>query len=198
MPYSHPVRSQLGTLALTVLLTLTSGCGGDEPAGDGGASSASGKGGSEWSEPTEAEGSPDGSRAPPALVRSPEELLVALRTGVARGQGHADASFQRSVEDVASVLFDMSAQASEADLAGARAHMQVAAIAGEVSRWLAAEEGARAERQESHPTDVAIHDRFLEVAAGGPEAYAAWCREEAQKLLLDHREATYARLMGDK
>ena len=184
-----PLRRSLVAVAFLVLAA----CGGDDEAPK---PTPEGGGEADWSRPTEAaaSGSPDGDGA---HVRTPDELLEDLRTRVASGRGHSDPSYQRSVENVASVLFDTGADASEEDLLGARSHMQVAAIVGEVGGWLAASKEARAEREKSHPTDVAIHDRFLEVAVGGPDAYAVWCRTDAPELLKAHREATYARLMGD-
>ena len=195
MPISCRLRLPCRLWAPCLIGLLLLGCGGDQGGGSGAGTEDAGE--AEWSRPAggTAAGSPDGA---PAAPRSPEALLSDLRERVAAGRGHSDVSYQRSVEDVASVLFDTGAEAPAEDLDGARAHMQVAAIAGEVSVWLRAGADERAAREKSHPTDVAIHDRFLEVSQGGPEAYKAWCAEGAPALLRDHREATYARLMGDQ
>jgi len=179
-----------------VLTGLLAGCGADAPTGPApDATEAEGA----WSEPqgTRGSGSPDGNDA---AVRDASALLADLRARVAEGLGHADVGFQRSVQDVASVLWDLTDQGGAAALihAGTQGHMQILAIAGDVSRWLAESEGARATYQKSHPTDVAIHDAFLAAAARGPEAYRTWCEEEAHALLGRHSEASRERVMRDR
>lgn len=172
------------------------GCGGDAPS-DPSADTTESDGA--WSEPQGAQvsGSPDGDDA---AVRDASALLADLRARVAEGRGHADAGFQRSVQDVASVLWDLSEPGAASILVrgGSQGHMQILAIAGDVSRWLAESEDARATYERSHPTDVAIHDAFLAAAAGGPDAYRAWCEGEAHDLLANHREASIERVMRDR
>ena len=185
MPEARDFWTLLPVCALAAAVALLAGCGGQdapEPATE--------PTDEEWSapEPIAGSGSPDGDEA----VRSADSILADLRTRIAEGQGHADPTFQKNVQDAASVLWD--AQADPATLAGAQQHMQIAAIAGEVSRWLAESEGARAEREKSNPTDVAIHDAFLTAAGQGPEAYRAWCAGEGARLLGEHREARYLKV----
>jgi hypothetical protein len=173
-------RPWLGVLASVALLVLA-GCG-DEPASEPGE-------GPDWSDPagSHAQGSPDGDG-----TTSAEVLLAKLRGRVAEGSGHADPSFERDVGDVAAVLWAPDPESGA--LEAARVHMQVANIAGEVGRWLAASESARAERTKSHPTDVALHDAFLAAAAKGPDVYRAWCAGEGARLLEEHADARYAKL----
>jgi hypothetical protein len=191
MPVSCVLRPLSRGVLLGAVLALCA-CGADEkapaPGGDGSP-------GAEWSRPTgvPGEGPPGGDVG----VRSAEDLLADLRARVLSGRGHADAAFQKSFEDVAVVLWDGGTQAEEAEVLGARAHMQVATIAGEVGGWLAASEGARTQLAGSDPTDLEIHDRFVEVSAQGPDAYKAWCQEDAQQLLREHREAVITRMMGE-
>lgn len=132
-------------------------------------------------------GSPDGGSADG--VTSAETLLERLRRRVAEGTGHADPSFERQVGDVAAVLW--SDEAEGPALEAARVHTQVVNIAGEVGRWLATSESARAERTKSHPTDVALYDAFLRAAARGPQAYRAWCAAQGARLLREHADAQY-------
>jgi len=185
MPQARDFWTLLPTSALVAAVALLAGCGGQE-APDPAAEPAD----EEWSapEPVAGSGSPDGDEA----VRSAGSILADLRTRIAEGRGHADPTFQKNVQDVAAVLWD--ARADPATLAGAQGHMQIAAIAGEVSRWLAESAGARAEREQSNPTDVAIHDAFLAAAGQGPEAYRAWCADEGARLLAQHREARYRKV----
>lgn len=194
MPVSCALRRRLLITLLVLGAGGLSGCG-DDAAGP--ATADTGAAGTEWSAPVVADGtdSPDGPRDG---VRSADELVADLRSRIASGQGHADASYQQSVEDVAAVLWDTSTFAGlRAGIEASSAHQKVAAIAGDVSRWLAATPSARAERSQSHPTDVAIHDAFLASSAQGAQAYRLWCGQEALHLLEQHREAVYRKLMPD-
>ena len=183
----HPIScawAALGlVLALGGLLGLP-GCG-DDPAPQPGEPEPG------WSDPAAdgGVGHPDGGTADG--VTSAETLLARLRKRVAEGKGHTDPTFERLVGDMASVLWEPDAQGAE--LEAARVHMQVANIAGEVGRWLAASASARAERSKSHPTDVALFDAFLAATAAGPESYRTWCGEEGARLLKAHADAQYRR-----
>jgi len=179
-------------VCLPVLLACFLGACGDDPTEPENDSTTAESGTEEapWSEPAVVEGvgSPDGDGSP---VKSAESLLTALRSRIDEGRGHSDPSFDKNVQDVAAVLWasDASVEVRQA----AQVHMQVAAIAGEVGRWLSASEGARAEREASNPTDVALFDAFLVAAGKGPEAYRTWCSTDGAKLLEAHAEAAYRR-----
>ncbi len=189
-------------LLVLAFLPLVAGCGEDGPApapsAEGGPPAAE----SDWSDPSPgtgatgrpepvegagaATGTPDGS-----AVGSPEALLARLRARVAGGRGMGDADYERDVRDVAEVLWPSDADA--AARAGAQVHVQVAAIAAEVSGWLAAGEDARAARAKTNAVDLEVHDAFLAATAGGPDAYRSWCEAAGAALLKKLAEARRAR-----
>ncbi|MDA1196263.1 MAG: hypothetical protein O2894_13930, partial [Planctomycetota bacterium] len=123
-------------------------------------------------------------------------LLAALRRRVAEGRGLAEAGYEEQVRDVAEVLWP--ADGSAEIRAPAQVHMQVAAIASEVGGWLAATADARAEYEQTHPTDVGLHDAFLAAAGNGPEAYAAWCAGAGRAQLEAHADARRKRFFGPR
>lgn len=196
------LRSRAVRPALAAALLAAAGlgaCGSDAEPPTPVATDQSGGAEDSWSEPeaVQGEGSPDGDDPGAGAIRDAAALLADLRARVAEGRGHADASFQRSVQDVAAVLWDLSDAKAASVLArtGVQGHMQVLAVAGDVSRWLTESDDARAGYEKSHPTDVAIHDAFLAAAARGPDQYRVWCEEDAHQLLARHREASMRRVM---
>lgn len=199
MAVSCALRRQFLTALLVLACSGLPGCGEDASAPTGGDSSLSDP---QWSEPVAAQGSASKDASAGGSqddVRSADELLADLRSRIAGGRGHADASYQQSVLDVAAVLWDASTAQGLLDGAQAMgAHQKVAAISGDVSRWLAAGPSARAQRTGSNPTDLAIHDAFLVASAKGAQAYRLWCGKQALALLEAHREAVYRKLMPDR
>ena len=194
MPVFCALRRRLLTGLVVLGAVGLSGCGDDAGAPSEG--DHSGAPDPEWSRPVapEGRGSPDG---PVDGVRGADDLLADLRTRIDEGRGHADASYQQSVELVAAVLWDAPGVGAPGDLEAVRTHLQTAAISGEVSHWLAASPSARAERSKTNPTDLAIHDAFLAASAKGADAYRAWCGAAGVKLLREHREATYRKLIPE-
>ena len=95
------------------------------------------------------------------------------------------------MQDVAAVLWEADAKGVVSP--AAQVHVQVAAIAGEVGRWLTASDTARVEREASNPTDLALHDAFLAASKEGPDAYRLWCSNAGANLLEKHAEAAYLR-----
>ena len=177
----------LACAALTLGALVSSGCGDDEePSGE--------PPGSDRSDPAlhSGTGSPDGGTA----VKSAKELLATLHARVADGRGLADAAFERDVQSVAAVLWDLAAGGHSP--APAQVHVQISSVAAEVGAWLAASETARAEREKSHPVDVQIHDAFLEAASCGPEAYRTWCGDAGAALLKQLGAARRARFFPPK
>lgn len=184
-------------LLVAACAVVLGACGDDTPPADlpeAGSSSAGGAAGearpSGWSDPAPgvgdaASGTPDGSDA-----GSPEALLARLRARVAGGRGMADAEYERDVRDVAEVLWP--SDGAPAERAGAQVHVQIAAIAAQVSAWLAEGENARAERSKSNPIDVEIHDAFLKASAAGGDTYRQWCEDAGATLLKKLAEARRA------
>lgn len=179
-------RTLLGCL-LGLLACGLAACG-DDPVDPAGAGQTPPAEDAPWSAPAPVEGlgSPDGESS---AIRSAESVLAGLRERIADGRGHSDPTFDKDVQDVAAVLWEPTAQGAAAE--AAQVHVQVASIAGEVGRWLARSETARVERAASNPTDLALHDAFLEAAGKGPEVYRAWCGDAGAKLLEKHAEAAY-------
>ncbi|MDF1702869.1 MAG: hypothetical protein P1V36_17095, partial [Planctomycetota bacterium] len=120
----------LSLVACGVLATLA-GCG-EEPAAPIEAPPPGTEAEAGWSDhaggeqPATAEGTPDGPES-----RTPDALLARLHGRVADGRGLGDATYERDVRDVAEVIWPADAPAAER--AGAQVHMQLAAVAAEVS-----------------------------------------------------------------
>ena len=178
-------------LSMGVALPLA-GCGDDEAPADPPAATPgpNADGGPAWSGPAPgvgdaATGTPDGAEA-----GSADALLARLRGRVAGGRGMADQEYESDVRDVAEVLWP--SDADPAARAGAQVHVQIAAIAAQVSGWLAEGENARAERTASNPIDVEIHDAFLKASAAGADTYRQWCEDAGATLLKKLAEARRA------
>jgi hypothetical protein len=189
-----PIFRRLGATAAVLLLALAPGCGDDAPPAGQPTRPPDGSPWSEVADPT-ATGSPDGDMAAGG-VKSADAVLERLRARVASGEGSSDQGYQREAEAVAAVLWPGEPEGE--DLASARVHMDVATIAGDVSRWLVESEDARALREKSHGLDVEVHDAFLAASAKGPEAYKAWCAGEGQALVARRKAALYEKLFDKK
>lgn len=191
MDRSRPDSCRLGAVALLLVTLGLSGCGEAEneaQAPDSGAST-------DWSDPAApgdvGTGSPDGDGSKPA-----GEVLTRLHTRLASGEGNSGPSFQQDVEAVAAVLWG--AATDPKDTAPARVHVEVCNISGEVSRWLAASDEARAERTKSHPHDVGLHDAHVAALGAGADGYKAWCGGAGAKQLTALKEARYQEMFGRK
>ena len=103
----------------------------------------------------------------------------------------ADADYERDVRDVAEVLWP--ADGTPEQRAGAQVHVQLAAIASQVSGWVAEGDEMRAERMKTNPVDFEIHDAFLDATAAGPDTYRSWCEDVGAGLLKKMAEARRAR-----
>ncbi len=176
----HPL---LIALLVAVPALSLAGCGADEapqPQPDDPA----------WSDPAgeRATGSPDGEAG---ALRTAGSLLQNLRERVRVGRVRGDAGFDQDVESVAAVLWAPDAEG--ADRSAAQVHMQLAVIAGDVGRALAAEPP-----EDVDATEKKIHAAWTAAASGSAEHYRAWCSQEGAILMKERAEALRARFFPNK
>ncbi len=191
MPRLRPDFWRFGGIFLLLAALVLAGCGDDEKSTQPPEKDTQ-EAPDDWSAPEgpqDAVGSPDGDGP-----KSAAEVLARLRTRIASGEGNSGPSWQQDVEAVAAVLWGEATDPK--DTAAAQVHTEVSNISGEVCRWLAASETARAEREKSHPHDVSIHDAQVKTLAQGPDLYKAWCVGEGAKLLTALKEARYKEMFG--
>jgi hypothetical protein len=99
------------------------------------------------------------------------------------GPGMSDAGWPDLVQRAAVALWP-AAEAGE----HRKRHTELAHIAGDLSRSLAAAPDAREDWEARDPSSLAIHDGFLAAAGAGSEAYRAWVEGPGGALLRERIE----------
>jgi hypothetical protein len=118
-------------------------------------------------------------------VRSLAEFHDALATG----KGLDGPSWTDGVQRAAVDLWPGTGEKDLPAQAARKTHSDLAYIAGDVARDLAADPKARASWQERDPGSVEIHDAVLAASGKGAKAYRAFVEGEGAELLRRRIEA---------